>query len=77
MSLDKQELLVGWYCGHYVGLPVWQGEFYEPLECEATFETQETMFDWSHNRCTTICPNCGAELWQTDDLPEIIEENIQ
>lgn len=67
--MTGKTITVEWYCGHYVGPPEWRwsGDWaYEPDECEATFSTQEDIDDYEAGDCMTQCPNCGAELWQSD-----------
>ena len=66
---------IRWHCGYYVGPMKWQGtEVYEPDECGTEFDTEVSEEEWIYGDATAICPRCGAELYQDDDEPWIIEE---
>ena len=63
-------ITVEWYCGHYTGPLKWRwgcGDWImEQDECDDIFSTQEDVNDYDAGDCMAVCPNCGAELWQSD-----------
>lgn len=61
---------IKWYCGlqKYVTLFSREGD---ESECGCEFETLTHKDDWDSGVATATCPNCGGELTQSDDLPDI------
>jgi hypothetical protein len=61
------------YCGYYAGSPHWHGDYYEPSECGAEFETEEDDLELLLGYAITAkCPRCQATLDTTYDCPQII-----
>lgn len=66
-------ITVNWGCGHYINAPYWQKAddwVYESDTCEAQFDTQECLTEWNEESCSATCPNCKADLWQSDGHAE-------
>lgn len=67
------EVVLRWYCGHYVGPCRWHGtDAYEPDECGTEFDTREDPEEVENEDASATCPKCGAELNMRDDEPHII-----
>jgi hypothetical protein len=73
---DDAAVIIGWYCGHYVGAPKWKRGsdwVYEPDECGEEFETEEALWEWYFDECVmTECPHCHGELSQNYDHPQLV-----
>ncbi len=63
VSEPEPTITVLWTCGCY--LHPWEPTG-EPVECEAEFETEESVWDWEDSLCRVQCPSCGATLCQRD-----------
>lgn len=76
MSDDEKWVKISWYCGCYVGPYKWKfsGDWIlEPDECCTEFNTEDTLENWNDKCCSATCPECGAELTQEYDDPQLVE----
>lgn len=68
-------MLLKVYCSCFVGPPRWQNnETYEPDECEWEGTIKADDEEWEEGFVSTICPECGAELLQSNDHFEILSD---
>jgi len=59
---------IKWYCGLNKSTSLFSQN---DNECGCEFETLTHKDDWDSGVATATCPNCGGELNQSDDLPDI------
>jgi len=63
---------VRWYCGRDVGLPSLAASDSPQRECGTFFDTFEDVGDWEDGHCSAACFSCGAVLYQSMDIPELV-----
>ena len=61
------KVIVKWYCGNDSEPDILNAD-----RCNNIFKTEEELYEWQAKSCETECPNCGVNLTQMYDEPEVI-----
>lgn len=67
---DIVDINIRWYCGLTIDIESTVDGDIE-IECGNTFVTLTTVDIFENFDAFAECPECGGELWQKDDEPEL------